>query len=322
MNAFDKLYAQNKLGKYLIVGLDSSLEIVREYVPEDRCHSDRDAVSIFNRIVIEATKDIAAGYKPNEKFYGAFDGGDRALSLTLNHCRTLAPDAFTILDCKDGDVGSSMEGTVKKVKRHGVDAVTLSPFMGQDSLQPALDERELAVFILGRTSNDGAEEIQDELAYKSQEEITSLTGQAPEVLAEAMGWRSILDGQQLCYLVPQYQLIALRVVHRYNSNRNCGLVVGATHPAELGLVRYLAPDLPFLIPGVGAQGGDLEATVAAARDDNKRGFVINSSRGIIFAGKPPDTFKEDEKPGKDWQQAIHDAAKKLHYEITNQLSLV
>jgi len=231
------------------VGLDGAIERL-----PDRFAGERHPQLAFNRWIIDQTLPYTAAYKPNLAFYEA-RGADGWVELaeTLAYLRASAPDVFTIADAKRADIGSTNAGYVRGLfDELGFDAVTLHPYLGQEALRPFLEREDKACIVLCRTSNPGAGELQD----------------------------LEVDGR------PLWEVVATRVRDEWNGNRNCMLVVGATYPAELGRARALCPDLPFLVPGVGAQGGDVEAVVAGGRDDNGRGLLINSSRSIIFAADP------------------------------------
>ncbi|PIP32496.1 orotidine-5'-phosphate decarboxylase, partial [Candidatus Gottesmanbacteria bacterium CG23_combo_of_CG06-09_8_20_14_all_37_19] len=188
---------------------------------------------------------------PNSAFYEAQgEEGIRQLKQTVYFVKENYPKIPVILDAKRADIGNTNEGYVKFAFDHlGADAITLHPYLGKDALKPFLERRDKGLFILCRTSNSGAGEFQD----------------------------LEIDGK------PLYQVIAAKVAKDWNYNGNCGLVVGATYPKELDIVRHIVGNIPILIPGIGAQGGDLEKTVQAGVDKTGLNALINSSRGIIFA---------------------------------------
>jgi orotidine-5'-phosphate decarboxylase len=208
----------------------------------------------FNRWIIEQTLPYAAAFKPNLAFYEARGArGWDELAETMALVRSLAPDVFTIADAKRADIGSTNAGYVRAIfDELGFDAVTLHPYLGREALAPFLERTDRASIILARTSNPGAGELQD----------------------LAVGER------------PLWEVVAERVRDDWNGAGNCMLVVGATYPGELARARALCPDMTFLVPGVGAQGGDVEAVVAAGLDARGRGLLINASRSIIFADDP------------------------------------
>ena len=225
----------------------------------------------FNRRVIDATHEYAACYKPNAAFYEDPNGW-KALGETVVYARDKGVPV--LLDAKRGDIGNTARQYAELLEM--VDAITVNPYLGRDSLEPFLSHEEKGVFVLCRTSNRGGADLQDlELA----------------------------EGDRL------YQRVAA-LADIWNRNENIGLVVGATTPDELEDVRERVPDIPFLVPGVGAQGGDAEAAVEfglTAREDWPAPVgLVNSSRGIIFAG-------EDARG--DYFDAAGEAAKRLKRQL-------
>lgn len=205
----------------------------------------------FNKEIIDKTHDLVCAYKPNTAFYEAQgEKGVAHLKMTCDYLSEEHPEIVIIIDAKRGDVENTNESYARFLFDYlRADAVTLHPYLGRDSLRPFLERKDKMNFILCRTSNKGAGEIQDLL----------------------------VEG------VPLYQIIAQKVAKDWNQNKNCGLVVGATYPEELASLRNMAPNLPFLIPGVGTQGGDLEKSVRAGVDKNGRNAIVSVSRSIIFA---------------------------------------
>jgi orotidine-5'-phosphate decarboxylase len=204
----------------------------------------------FNRRIVDATADLAAAYKPQIAFYSAL-GAEDALLASIRYIRERAPAALVILDAKRNDIGNTAEAYAREAfDRYDADAVTVSPYMGEDSVRPFLARPDRGAVLLCRTSNPGARDFQDLL----------------------------IDG------LPLYRRVAERAAGHWNEHRNLMLVVGATYPREMADLRLAHPDLPFLVPGIGAQGGDLEATLAAGLDARGAGLLINSSRNIIYAG--------------------------------------
>jgi orotidine 5'-phosphate decarboxylase subfamily 2 len=209
-------------------------------------------VADFCRRVIDATIEAALAFKPNAAFFEATGvTGLASLKTVIDH---IAGERLVILDAKRGDIGSTAEAYARAVfDVLGADGVTVNPYLGGDAVRPFLGREGLGAFVLCHTSNPGASDFQ---ALRVGEEPLFV-----EVARKASTW---------------------------NVSHNVGLVVGATYPDEMARVRAEAPLLPFLVPGIGAQGGDLEAAVAAGMDTHGRGLVINSSRGIIFAEEPGD----------------------------------
>jgi orotidine-5'-phosphate decarboxylase len=225
----------------------------------------------FNRRIVDATAGVAAAYKPQIAFYSAL-GAEDQLIQSIRYIRERAPDALVILDAKRSDIGNTAEAYAREAfDRYGADAVTVNPYMGEDSVRPFLARPDRGAILLCRTSNPGAKDFQDLL----------------------------IDG------LPLYRRVAERAAGHWNAHHNLMLVVGATYPREMADLRRAHPDVPFLVPGIGAQGGDLEATLAAGLDGNGAGLLINSSRGIIYAGGGSAV-------------AIGEAAAELHAAINRQ----
>jgi len=258
--------------KFLCIGLDSAFEKIPEVA---RKESARETIVAFNRAIVDATKTFVCAYKPNSAFYEARgDEGWAALRETIQYILEQAPDAPVILDAKRADIGNTNNGYVDSIFGHlQADAVTVHPYLGSEALKPFLDRKEKGVFVLCRTSNGGSEELQD------------LT----------------VDGE------PLYKRVARLVAEKWDANGNCGVVVGATYPKELKEVRSIVGDMPILIPGVGAQGGDLEKAVAAGKDSKGRGILVSAARSIIFASHGADFA---EKAGVSARQ-LHDSILKV-----------
>src|SRR3989338_440422 len=217
-------------GKFVCVGLDSELGKIPKSV---RMNDDvRTTIYGFNASIVSQTKDLVCAYKINIAFYEAHGvEGIEALRGTIVDIHSKAPYVPVILDAKRADIGNTNAGYVQMAFDYlGVDAITVHPYLGQEALQPFLDRADKGIFVLCRTSNPGAGEFQD------------LKIHTDRVIGE----------------VPLYQYVASRVANWWNKNNNCGLVVGATYPDELRQVRRIVGDMPILIPGIGAQGGDLE----------------------------------------------------------------
>ncbi len=279
----EKLQAKWNEGKFVCVGLDSELGKIPKCVRVlDSRHLERD-ITLFNQVVVDATHDLACAYKPNLAFYIAHgDRGLWALRDTTQHIHTIAPDVPVILDAKSMDIGNTNAGYVQMAFEYcGADAITVNPYLGMEAAQPFLDQKDKGIIVLCRTSNKGAGEFQD---CKVQLPTLYPGGKHEEFLQfeKRIGYQL----SETC--VPLYQYVAFHVAEHWNTNGNCALVVGATCPEELTRVRRIVGDMPILIPGIGAQGGDVEATVKAGIDSRGQGMIINSSRGIIFASDGPD----------------------------------
>ena len=235
----------------------------------------------FNRAIIDATKDLVCAYKPNVAFYDSLGApGHEALSRTLKH---IPSDVPVIGDSKRGDVQSTSLFHAKAVfEQWGFDATTINPYGGRDSVQPFLDYKGKGVLVWCRSSNPGAKEIQD------------LILRPP-------------DGDEE---MPLYQWIAI-LARDWNDAENVGLVVGAPYPDELRQVRQLCPDMPILIPGIGAQFGDLERSIAYGIDSAGRNAIFNVSRSVLYASQNE----------KDFEQAARKEANTLRERINIDLEM-
>ncbi len=254
MSFLDLLHsAERANGSMLCVGLD----------PEPArfpAHLKGDASRIYDfcAAIVDATADLVIAFKPQIAYFAAHRAEDQ-LEKLMAHLRRAAPQVPVILDAKRGDIGATAEQYAKEAfERYGADAVTLSPFMGFDSVQPYLKYEGKGAFLLCRTSNPGGDDLQNQRLAS-------------------------VPGQPLLY-----EHIASLAQGPWNENGQLGLVVGATYPAEIERVRALAPTLPLLIPGVGAQGGDAAATVRAGWRGQPGGattgpIAVNSSRAILYA---------------------------------------
>jgi orotidine-5'-phosphate decarboxylase len=259
----------------LCVGLDPDLSLISV-----------DEVVEFNRVLIDATADMACAYKPNLGIYESlgresFD----VLEATLRLIRDRCPGIPVIGDVKRADIGLCGEAYAKTMLDYGFDAVTLPPYMGSDSLNPFLKNEDLGVFILCKTSNRSGVEMQD-LRLES--------------------------GKFL------YEHVAELAETQWNSNNNVGLVVGATYPEEIMRIRQICPQMPFLIPGVGAQGGDIGETVSGAMNINGSGFIINVSRQIMYSAKDSEGNLE---LGASAGKRMRDTALEIRDEINSQVTL-
>lgn len=237
--------------KFVCVGLDTEVS----KLPKARGRKNvGKRMFEFNQRIVEVTNDIVCAYKVNVAFYeGRGKDGYVALKQTIEFILENAPTVPVILDAKRGDIGNTNAGYVRAAfDELEADAITVNPYMGGKTLEPFFFRQDKFVFVLCRTSNEGSDEFQN----------------------------LQVDGK------PLYLYVAKNFAEKWNGKGNCGLVTGATYPNELALVRETAPTLPLLIPGIGAQGGDLEATVKAGKDANGGGMIINSSRGIIFDPDP------------------------------------
>jgi orotidine-5'-phosphate decarboxylase len=247
MNFRDKLEAAwERSGSLLCIGLDPEPSLMAI-----------DDVAAFNVAIVEATSDIVCAYKPNVAFYEALgpERGYAALRATL---AAVPPHVITLADAKRGDVLNTARAYAKAIfDELGFDACTVNPYVGHDSTEPWAERPEKGAFVLCRTSNPGAADLQD-LRVESE------TGSRP-----------------------LYQVVAEKA-RLWDLHGNVGLVVGATYPEEMQRVRELCPDMPFLVPGIGAQAGELGASVRAGLDARGRGLLISASRAVTYASKSAD----------------------------------
>lgn len=244
----------------LMVGLDPDPSKIPQAI-----QSAPDALLAFCKGIVDATAPYVCGFKPQIAYFAAASA-EETLQRLCDYIRKVYPDRVLVLDAKRGDIGSTAEQYAKEAfDRYRADAVTINPYMGMDSAQPYLERRDKGVIVLCRTSNPGGSDLQ------------ALT----------------VDGQ------PLYLRVAEMVAQKWNQHGQCGLVVGATFPDELARVRRLVgDDMALLVPGIGAQGGDVQATCHAGCNQRGTGMMINSSRAILYASA-----------GTDWREASASAAR-------------
>ena len=268
-----------RLGSALCVGLDPDTTIL--------CSGTE--VVEFNKMVVEATAEVAVAYKPNLAIYESIQSdGLWALEETISYIRDASPDALIIADAKRGDIGPCAVAYGERFhKQLDFDAVTAHPYMGYDSIEHFASRRDKGVFVLCRTSNESACDFQD------------LT-----VIDEVTGERK-----------PLYLCVA-ETARNWNARGNVGLVVGATYPDEIRMVREACEDMFFLIPGAGYQGGDVGRAAAAAADKDGGGFTISSSRQIMYAAMDGE---RNLRPSLEGSARIRKAALKLRDEINSAL---
>jgi orotidine-5'-phosphate decarboxylase len=251
------------------VGLDPEIERLPASIA-----GEPSPIFQFNKAIVDATADLVCAFKPQFAHYAAYEAEDQ-LERTIEYIQSRYPHVPVILDSKRGDVGNTAERyAIEAFERYHADAVTVNPYLGGDSLEPFLKHADKGVIILCRTSNPGARDVQD-----------------LQVGAGA-GTRKL------------YHAIAELAAQKWNSRGNCMLVVGATYPRELAEIREIVGEMPFLVPGVGAQGGDVAQAVQNGRTKAGTGLVISSSRAILYASS-----------GADFATAARTAAMTLRDQI-------
>ncbi|WP_211474641.1 orotidine-5'-phosphate decarboxylase [Collimonas humicola] len=272
MTFIEKLSAAWRTNNSLLcVGLDPDIAKFPAHLQQQP-----DAIYTFCKEIIDATAATACAFKPQIAYFSAMRAEDQ-LEAICAYLRENHPNIPIVMDAKRGDIGATAEQYAREAfERYGADAVTVSPYMGFDSVAPYLEWKDRGAIVLCRTSNAGGSDLQ------------FLT----------------VDG------VPLYQHVARLVAEKWNTNGQCGLVVGATFPQELAQVRSIIGDMPLLVPGIGAQGGDIQATVHAGKTVNGMGMMINSSRAILYA-------KPDLAAGEDFAQA----AKRVAQETRDAINL-
>lgn len=250
MSMIEKYNARvDAVNSLLCVGLDCNIERLPK-----RFLAEAYPQFAFNQWIIAQTHEYVSAYKPNIAFYEARGAdGLRELQMTMDYLQNAHPDIFTICDAKRADVGNTSDAYAQAIFDHlGFDAVTLHPYLGKEALAPFLKREDKGCIVLCRTSNSGAGEFQD-----------------------------LKIGEK--YL---WEVVAETVCGEWNSNNNCMLVVGATYPNEMNVVRTMVGDMTLLVPGIGVQGGNVRQTVSAGLNSAGKGLIINSSRGIIFSENP------------------------------------
>lgn len=255
-------------GHFVCVGLDPDYDRLPLAVRHGRSRAE--AFVAFNRAIVDATAEFACAFKPNAAFYEAegLDGA-RALAETVAYIKAAYPAIPVIYDAKRGDIGNTNRGYTRAAfDVLGADALTIHGYFGQEAAQPFLDRADRGIIVMASNSNPGAGEFQD------------------------------LPVGESC--APLYQVVARNVATRWNTHGNCALAVGAPYPEKIAAVRRVAPDLPLLILGIGAQGAPVAPAIAAAQDRRGQGMIVSSSRAILYASS-----------GDDYAEAAHRAAAAL-----------
>lgn len=259
----------------LCVGLDIDLALTPPSVV-----AEAESILAFNQAIVEATSDLVCAYKPNFAFYEALgQEGIEALRRTVESIPRWIP---VIADAKRSDVGHTAKAYAKAIfESFGFDAATVNPYLGRDSVQPFIEYRDKGVICLCKTSNPGSADFQNLV-------VVDRDGSPGE---------------------PLYATVARRVCD-WNVYGNCGLVVGATFPEELRKVREIVPEMPILIPGIGAQGGELELSVRYGTNGNGEMAIINSSRQIIYASKASDFANAARQAAASLREAINEVRRR------------
>lgn len=272
MNFMEKWRNASRRNSSLIcVGLDPDRKKIPAFLLEKEF-----PIFEFNRAVVDATCGLVSCYKPQGAYY-AGQNADAELKMTIDYIHERAPEIPVILDVKRGDIGSTAEMYAKEAfERYSADAVTVNPYMGFDTLKPFLDHADKGVFILCRTSNPNSGDLQELVA----------------------------GGKMI------YEHVAELARDKWNYNGNAALVIGATYPEELRRVRELCPEMPFLVPGVGAQGGDAEKVVRNGCDRSGGGLAINSSRGILYADRSADFARGAERAARELRDLVNSFRKR------------
>jgi orotidine-5'-phosphate decarboxylase len=253
----------------LCVGLDPDL--ARLPAPLADAADPAEAILRFCRGIVDATAPFACAFKPQIAYFAAARA-EAQLELLIDHIHRAHPGVPVVLDAKRGDIGATAEQyAVEAFERYGADAVTVNPYMGFDSIEPYLRDRQRGVFLLCRTSNAGGSDLQG---------------------------LKLADGE------PLYERVALLAAREWNRNGQLGLVVGATFPEELARVRELVGEMPLLVPGIGAQGGDIEATTRAGLARGGFGMLVNSSRAILYASADKDWAEAAARVARDSRDAL------------------
>ena len=234
-----------------------------------------DAIFEFCKAIVDATADLVCCFKPQIAYFAAHRAEDQ-LEALIEHIHAAHPDTPVILDAKRGDIGSTAEQyAIEAFERFKADAITVNPYMGRDSVDPYLAWPDKGVILLCRTSNPGGSDLQ------------------------------FLEVDTPHGRMKLYEHVARTVADDWNASGNCALVVGATFPAEIARVRELVGDMPLLVPGIGAQGGDIAATLAAGRTANGSGLMINSSRAVLYAGKGEDFAQAARRVAQETRDAVN-----------------
>ena len=267
MNFKEKLAkARDKNNSLLCVGLDPDLSRIPQHIAQLES-----PIFEFCKAIVDVTHDLVCAYKPQIAYFAAESAEDQ-LEQLMAYIQKHYSEIPVILDSKRGDIGATADKyAIEAFERYEADAVTVNPYMGFDTVEPFLKFKDKGTIVLCRTSNAGAGDFQD----------------------------LIVDGK------PLYHHVAEMAVNRWNSNENCMLVVGATWPEQMAQVRSIVGDMEFLVPGVGAQGGDVEALLNAGQTEQGTGMVINSSRAVLYASDGEDFADAARQVAVDTRESIN-----------------
>ncbi len=247
-----------KINSLLCVGLDADYNKLSD---KYKSLKGSEAQFQFNKYIIDATYQFASSFKPNVAFYEARGTeGMEALKKTMDYIHENYPDIFTILDAKRADIGNTNNGYVASIFDWlGFDAMTINPYLGSEALKPFLERKDKISIILAKTSNEGAGELQD----------------------------CVLENKEVFW-----QYLAKKISKEWNKNNNLMIVMGGTNPEDIAKAREITGDMTFLVPGIGAQGGEVKNIIAKGKNSEGLGLIINSSRGIIFSEDPAEEAKK------------------------------
>ncbi len=279
----EKLTAGWNAGKFVCVGIDPRMDMIP---PSIAGATDASKLELFCLQITRATAQQALAIKPNLAFFLRAGGrGIDVLRYLCNLVRIQFPEVVLILDAKYGDIGDTNEASAEfAFDLLGVDAVTLNPYVGRQAHEPFLRHADKGCIFLVKTSDPGAAEYQDQFVLVQDEQLNKIEKTATgEILRPH--WAGNRRGATFKF----HQLVAHQITHGWNTCGNCGVVVGATYPGDLSTVRTIVGGaMPILIPGIGAQGGDLMATVNEGMGSGGHGMVINASRSLIHASTDDD----------------------------------
>lgn len=269
--------AWEKQNSALMLGLDPDISRIPTHYA-----GTTEGVYEFCRDMVDACASYVCGFKPQIAYFAAL-GAELELERLCEHIRREHPSHVVILDAKRGDIGTTAKQyAIEAFERYGADAVTVNPYMGFDSIEPYLEWADRGVIVLCRTSNAGGSDLQ------------------------------FLEVEGEYGRMRLYEHIATLACKKWNASGQLGLVVGATYPNEIARVREIVgPDMPLLIPGIGAQGGDLEATVTAALSFGSNALIINSSRAILYASESEDCLQAASNVARKTRDLINQTILKI-----------